>query len=103
MILRDVLIQLHDETAAAELLLSLGGLPMLARMRQQADTDGVDLATYARETVQRYAARASDEEWLTLLGLTQRTDDPGRACLKHAFERALRQQDQGHFAEEWPS
>jgi hypothetical protein len=59
-------------------------------MRQEADADGVDLATYARDAVQRYAVQASDEEWVMLMGLIGRAADPGLACLKRAFENALR-------------
>jgi len=38
--------------------------------------------------VQRYASEASEEEWLTLLGLISRTNDPATVCLQRALERA---------------
>jgi hypothetical protein len=40
--------------------------------------------------VQRYTNEANDEEWVTLIGLMNRTNDPGATCLKRAFEHALR-------------
>ncbi len=92
MVLGDVLAGLTDETAAAELILGLGDLSLLAAMRKQADTEGVDLASYAREAVQRYTSHASDEEWVTMMGLINRGSDPGQTCLKRAFENALRDQ-----------
>jgi hypothetical protein len=41
-------------------------------------------------TVQRYTHEASDEEWVTLIGLMNRANDPGALCLKRAFEHAQR-------------
>jgi hypothetical protein len=87
MMLGDVLAQLNDEGGAAEIILGVGDLCLLAAMRRRAETEGLDLAAYARAAVQRYAAEASDEEWITLMGLMGCTGDPGTACLKRVFER----------------
>jgi hypothetical protein len=89
MMLGDVVARLTDETTAADVILGLGDPRLLAAMRKQAEAEGLDLATYARSAVQRYAAEASDEEWITLMGLIGRSPDPGRACLKRALENAL--------------
>ena len=35
------------------------------------------------------ATEASDDEWLTMMGQVGRAVDPGLACLKRAFERAV--------------
>ena len=90
MMLGDVLAKLSDETSATETILSVEDLPMLAAMRQQAQSDGIDLPAYVAGTVRRYAVEASDEEWITLMGLLNRSADPGATCLKRAFEHALR-------------
>jgi hypothetical protein len=90
MLLGDFLNQLSDETAATEAILSVDDLSMLAAMREQAQADGLDLPAYVAGTVRRYAAEASDEEWITLMGLLNRAPDPGVTCLKRAFEHALR-------------
>lgn len=89
MMLGDMLAGLDDETKATEMILGLGDLQLLSGIRQQAEAEGVDLAVYAREVVQRYAAQASDEEWITLMGLISRSDDPARTCLKRALRMAL--------------
>jgi hypothetical protein len=39
--------------------------------------------------VQRFAAQASDEEWVTMIGALARTDDPGSVCLTFALKRAV--------------
>jgi hypothetical protein len=90
MMLGDVLAQLNDEGEAAEIILGVGDLRLLAAMRERAESEGLDLAAYARAAVQRYAAEASDEEWITLMGLIVRAGDPGTACLKRAFENVAR-------------
>jgi hypothetical protein len=90
MMLGDVLARLNDEGEAAEIILGVGDLRLLAAMRKHAETEGLDLAAYVRATVQRYAAEASDEEWITLMGLIGRAGDAGTACLKRAFENVTR-------------
>jgi multidrug efflux pump subunit AcrA (membrane-fusion protein) len=86
MILGDLLAQLDDENEAAALILSLGELSLLASAREQAEAEGVDLATYARHAVQRYAAAASGEEWVSAIGALGRAADPGKVFLKRALE-----------------
>jgi hypothetical protein len=86
MMLGDILARLNDESEAAEIILGVGDLRLLAAMQERAQSEGLDLAAYARAAVQRYAAEASDEEWITLMGLIGRAGDPGTACLKRAFE-----------------
>ena len=90
MMLGDILSRLTDDGEATEIILDAGDLPMLAAMRARAEAAGLDLATFARAALQRYAAEASDEEWITLMGLIGRTSDPGRICLKRAFSNSLR-------------
>ena len=88
MLLGDILSKLENDGEAAEIILGAGDLRLLAAMRQQAEAEGLDLAAYAKAAVQRYAAEASDEEWLTMMGQIGRAADPGQACLKRAFEKA---------------
>ena len=88
--LGDILARLTDETAAVETILGAGDLTLLTVAKQRAAADGLDLAACVTQTVQRYTHEASDEEWVTLLGLMNRTNDPGAVCLKRAFEHAQR-------------
>jgi len=84
MMLGDILQRL-DDGEAAELVLALGDLNLLAALQQRAEAEGLDLAAYARAAVQRYAAGCSDEEWITLMGAIGRADDPGKVLLKRAL------------------
>ena len=86
--LGDLLASLTDDTAALETILQLGDLTLLETARGKAAAEGLDLAACVTQTVQRYASTASDEEWVTLMGLLNRSQDPGATCLKCAFAYA---------------
>ncbi len=88
--LGDLLASLTDETIAVETILGAGDMTLLAAVQAQAAADGLDLGACVTQTVQRYNHEASDEEWVTLIGTMNRSQDPGAACLKRAFEHALR-------------
>ncbi|HEY6022636.1 MAG TPA: hypothetical protein VIV34_00485 [Pseudolabrys sp.] len=90
MMLGDILSRLNDDGAAAEIILGAGDLRLLAAMRDRAEAEGLDLATFARAAVQRYTADASDEEWVTLMGQIGQASDPGLTCLRRAFEAVAR-------------
>ena len=87
--LGDILASLTDETTAVEALLGTGDLTLLAAVRERAAAEGIDLAACVTQTVRGYAAHASDEEWVTLIGLLNRSQDPGTTCIKRAFAYAL--------------
>jgi hypothetical protein len=87
--LSDLLARLTDETTAVETVLSVGDLALLMAVRKQAAADELDLAAYVTQTVQRYTAEASDEEWVTLMGMLNRSQDPGTMYLKRALEHDL--------------
>ena len=88
--LGDLLASLTDEATALETILSADDLKLLAAAQELAAADGLDLAAFVTQTVQRYTNEASDEEWVTLMGLLNRSQDPGTTCLQRAFEHALR-------------
>ena len=88
--LGEILARLTDETTAVETILGAGDVALLATVQQRAAADGLDLAACLTQTVQRYTNEASDEEWITLIGIMNRSQDPGTACIKRAFEVALR-------------
>jgi hypothetical protein len=89
--LGDILARLTDETTAVETILGAGDLALLTVVKERAAAEGLDLAACVTQTVQRYTHEASDEEWVTLLGLMNRANDPGAVCLKRAFEQGQRE------------
>ena len=82
MLLGDVIARFTDETVAAEVILGLGDLGLLAEMKARADENGVALGAYAAWAVRVYSDSASSEEWTTLVGAISRSGDPGVTCLE---------------------
>lgn len=85
MLLGDLLARFDDESVATETVLGLGDLALAAKLRAAAEADGLTLGAYAAAAVRRYAAAASDEEWVNLMGALGRAQDPGAVCLRRAF------------------
>jgi len=85
MLLGDLLARFDDEGIATEAVLGLGDLALATTLRAAAEADGMTLGAYATAAVQRYAAEASDEEWVSLMGALGRAQDPGAVCLRRAL------------------
>jgi hypothetical protein len=90
MLLGDLIARFDTPSFAEETLLALGDLNLLARMQAQAESDGESLGEFAQGAVRRFAAEASDEDWVTLFGALARASDPGAVYLKAAFAFAAR-------------
>lgn len=91
MLLGDILSRFDDETFAAETVMRLGDLNLLARLRMLAETEGQTLGEFAYGAMRHYAANAGDEEWVSLMGALARTDDPAAECLRRALTYATRE------------
>ena len=89
MLLGDIIRQLTDDAAAAEVIVSVGDLALLNAMSDRAEREGLDLATFSQAAVRRYSDAASEEEWVTLLGQIGQSVDPAAIYLKRAFASAL--------------
>jgi hypothetical protein len=89
MLLGDVLARFDDEGTVAETLLRVGDLTLVARLREHAEAEGQGLGAFAAGAVRRFAAEASDEQWVTLMGALARAEDPGAVCLRHVFGHVL--------------
>jgi len=89
MLLGDMLAGFTDEGVAAEAILALGDIALLASVRERSEAHGVEVGVFAASAVRQYASEASDEEWVTLLGAMNRDPDPGIVCFKRALTHAL--------------
>jgi hypothetical protein len=45
---------------------------------------------FAAQAVRMFSDTASDEDWVSLIGVMGQTQDPGQICLKKMVEFALR-------------
>jgi hypothetical protein len=85
MLLGDIIADLADDATAAETILRVGDVTLLARLQAHCDRSGVSLGTLATWAARRYSDAAPADEWTTLLGAMERTSDPGSAWLRRAF------------------
>jgi hypothetical protein len=83
MLLGAIIANLSDEASILETLVSLDDLVLLARMRVAAAKAGEPLGSFASAVVGSFVARADDTAWLSLMAVTSKADDPGKACLRY--------------------
>lgn len=93
MLLGDLITRFSDQAVAEEAVLALGDLTMLALLREEADATGLGLGECVAAAARRYAAEASDEEWVTLMGVMGKEPDPGAVFLRRALVHAHRRPD----------
>jgi hypothetical protein len=90
MLLGQVLEQLGDEVFATETMVGLADLPLMVEVETAGRHFGESLGEYAAGASRRFAAFASNEDWLALMTALERADDAGAACLKHILAWSLR-------------
>jgi len=90
-LLGEQIARLEDETVAAETLLGLGDLTLTARVSEAAAREGVTPGAFIAESVGRFVRGASNEDWLTLVGLMSRAENPGQAFLMRVLHAVLPQ------------
>ena len=60
-----------------------------ARIAAAAGEENVSAGEFAAQAVGQFVNGASDEEWLTLIGLMSRADNPGQIFLRRVLSNAL--------------
>lgn len=78
-----------DETSGA-LLEAMGDVVLLARVHAAGEMHDESPGEYASGAAARFSHQASDEDWLALMNVIERTDDPASACLRHMLEWSLK-------------
>lgn len=96
MLLGDIIAQLDDEAVANETLLRLDDLVLLGRVRKAAAHEGETAGAFAARAVRLFSDSASDEDWVSMIGVMGQTTEPGMACLRRMVEFALRPQGGAH-------
>lgn len=72
---------LDNEATAGAALEAIGDLVLLARVEAMGAVHDEEPGAYVANGARRFAARASDEDWLGLMNTIERAEDPGRAVL----------------------
>ena len=89
MLLGSIISDLSDEDSVLETLVSLDDLALLARMCAAADAAGESLGSFASAVVGGFVSRADDAAWMSLMAVTSKCDDPGKACLRYILGTEL--------------
>ena len=97
--LGEIIRNFSDEARADDALLACGDLIMLARIGEIASRFDETVAEYAAGAVRRFANLASSEDWLALMNVIERTDDPASDTLGHMLKWSLKQDETGSMPE----
>ncbi len=89
MLLGDIIERLEDEAVATEALLAAGDLALIARVQEAAAAREVTPGEFAADAVQTFTTQASDDDWVSLIGVMGQTTEPGTVCLRGMIEFAL--------------
>ncbi len=81
--------RLEREEDAGEALQALGDITLYARVLVMGERFGESPKTYTACAVARFAASASDEDWVGLVGALARTELPGRTFLERVLNWSL--------------
>ncbi len=73
---------LENDADAGAALQALGDIVLFARVEAMGAEHDEEPGEYVANGARRFAARASDEDWLGLMNAIERADDPGRAVLE---------------------
>ncbi len=82
-----------EEAAASEALLACNDIVLFARVGEAAAHFDETVGEYAAGAVRRFANLAVSEDWLGLMNVVERADDPGIGCLTYMVNWSLKQDE----------
>jgi hypothetical protein len=91
MLLGNLIARLADEAVAAETMIGLCDLALAAQVAAAAAESGVTPGRFVAGCVGRFVQEAPGEEWTTVMGQMERSDNPGAALLRRMVEFGLRE------------
>ena len=89
MLLGDVIARFDGGAFANEMLFALGDLALTAQVVASAAENNISPGEFAAQSVGQFVNGASDDEWLTLIGLMSRADNPGQVFLQRVLSKAF--------------
>ena len=81
--------RLENEADAMRALEALGDLALFAEVQEVGAQHDEAPGEYLANAAQRFAAAASDDDWLALMGAVERTKDPAQAALDRMLRWAF--------------
>lgn len=89
MLLGTLLTKLETASYSEALLEATGDLVLLTRIEAAGRVHDEDPGEYASGAVARFSQGASDEDWLAVMTMLERSQEPAAGCLRHMVEWAL--------------
>ena|SRR5438045_4158170 len=91
--LGDIIRSFSEEAHAGEALLACNDIVLFARVGEAAGRHDETLGEYAAGAVRRFANLAVSEDWLGLMNILERADDPGQGCLTYMVNWSLKRDE----------
>jgi hypothetical protein len=91
--LGDIIRSFSEDAAASEALLACNDIVLFARVGDAATRYEETVGEYASGAVRRFANLAGSEDWLGLMNVVERTDDPGIGCLVYMVNWSLKKDE----------
>jgi hypothetical protein len=82
--------RLASGSEAATALEALGDIVLFAEVQAMGARYDEDPGEYVANATRRFAAQGSDEDWLSLMTVMERSDDPARAALEQMLRWSLK-------------
>jgi hypothetical protein len=91
--LGEIIRSFSEEAPASEALLACNDMVLFARVGEAAVRHEETVGEYAAGAVRRFANLAVSEDWLGLMNVVERADDPGMGCLTYMVNWSLKQDE----------
>ena len=91
--LGEIIKDFSEEAPASEALLACNDIVLFARVGEAAGRYEETVGEYAAGAVRRFANLAISEDWLGLMNVVERADDPGIGCLTYMVNWSLTQDE----------
>ncbi len=88
--LGEIIKSFSEEAPASEALLACNDIVLFARVGDAANRHDETVGEYAAGSVRRFANLAASEDWLGLMNVIERAQDPGIDCLTYMVNWSLR-------------
>jgi hypothetical protein len=80
---------LDDPNVVLDLVAALEAPDLLTRIGRAADAEGLTPSAYLAASVRTFVDEASDDTWLQLIGIMNRSGDPSLAAMRAILEAVL--------------
>lgn len=91
--LGEIIRSFSEEAPTSEALLACNDIVLFAQVGEAADRYDETVGEYAAGAVRRFANLAVSEDWLGLMNVIERANDPGIDCLTYMVKWSLKQHE----------